>query len=463
MSRRPSGHHLVARCGQLIRQVRSEGLSGQLARGGIGSVLVKFANTALSMLLVAVLARTLGPEGYGVYTYVLAFVSLMAVPAQLGLATLVVRETARAFVERRWALMRGLWRWAATTVAVFSLALALIGAVLLWAASDRFTVQQVDTFWWGILLVPVIALGNLRGAALRGLRKVLQGQLPEHILRPAILALLVVVSAVYTAGPVEPNRAMALHVLSAVIAFMVGALLLWRARPAELAKSRECEYESRAWLASLMPLGLISGMQLVNKYTDLLMLGLLATATDVGVYRVSAQAALLVAFGLHAANMAVAPHISHLYAQGDLERLQKVITGTSRAMVVSAAPVVGVLVLFGEELLTWACGPEYAAGSFSLSMLALGRLVANAVGPVALLLGMSGNERITALAATCGAIGNIVLNYLLIPHFGMNGAAVATSVTFVAWHVIMWQVARKKLGIETLPVVIGRPIGGRKT
>jgi O-antigen/teichoic acid export membrane protein len=40
---------------------------------------------------------------------------------------------------------------------------------------------------------------------------------------------------------------------------------------------------------------------------------------------------------------------------------------------------------------------------------------------------------------------------LLIPKFGINGAAIASSVSLVAWHLVLWQVAAQKLGINTMP------------
>ena len=81
-----------------------------MIRAGLGSFGIKLANTALGFAVATALARGLGTAGYGVYSYVFSLVSLLAIPAQLGLPSLVVRETAKAYVHQQWALMKGLWR-----------------------------------------------------------------------------------------------------------------------------------------------------------------------------------------------------------------------------------------------------------------------------------------------------------------------------------------------------------------
>jgi O-antigen/teichoic acid export membrane protein len=167
-----------------FKQALDTGLAGQLARGGAGSLAIKAATTLLGFVLAILLARILGPEGYGIYAYVFALVSVLAIPAQFGLPNLIVRETAKANVNKHWGLMLGVWRWATVMTGVFSAILVFIAAGMAWLFVDRFSDRQLETFLWGLTLVPLIALANLRGAALRGLHKVVLGQIPERVLRP---------------------------------------------------------------------------------------------------------------------------------------------------------------------------------------------------------------------------------------------------------------------------------------
>ena len=214
--------------------LQGDGLRAQLLRGGLGSLFVKAGQALLAFAVAVTLARTLGPEGYGVYSFALAILMLTAIPAQVGVPQLVVRETAKAQANGNYGLIRGLWRWGNLAVALFSaLALAVVGGIV-WF-TDIGDGARVATLAFGIALIPIMALANVRGACLRGLRKVVQGQLPESIIRPALLLLLVLVwGAWFVEDELTPQMAMGFYVIAAVLAFVIGAWLLRRSRPAEL-------------------------------------------------------------------------------------------------------------------------------------------------------------------------------------------------------------------------------------
>lgn len=432
------------------RLTQNAGLRTQLLRGGIGSITVHISAILLSLLLTILLARALEPEGYGIYAWVLALISLMAIPAQFGLPNLVVRETAKAEVNERWGLMRGLWLWANAIVLGSSLALAIVAGVGVWFMTDRLSSIHVATFLLGLLLVPFIALGNIRGAALRGLRRVVLGQLPEYVLRPGLFILLIFALAlILPPGEFSAPYAMGLHTVSAATAFGLGAWILWRVRPEPLRHQPQPHYQSRAWLTATLPLALVANMQFINKNTDILMLGLFTTAEDVGVYRVVVQVATAIAFGLGVVNLVVAPYFARLHEQQDFVRLQKLVTISARATLMLALPVVLAFVLLGEHILRIVFGVEFARGHVALAILTGGQLVNAAAGSVGFLLNMTGHERDTAVGLTVAALSNIALNLVLIPLFGMIGAALATATTLVIWNLILWRAVRHRLGIDS--------------
>jgi len=431
------------------RSAAGGGLAGQILRGGLGSLAVKLTSAALLFALTILLARVLGPAGFGVYALVFALVSLMAVPAELGLPQLVVRETARAHARGQWGLMRGLWRWSALAAGLLALAIATIAGGLAWGLADRFSSLQLATFAWGLLLVPLMALGNLIGAALRGLRWVLLGQLPELVLRPGLFLALSMAVLYWRSGGITADTAMLLHVVGAAGALLTGAWLLVRKQPAAVASASDPVYEPRRWLASAMPLALVAGMHLVHQYTDLVMLGLFMDSRDVGIYRVSAQAAAVVAFGLNAMNMVVAPQFARLYARGDTARLQWTATFSARIILLLTLPVAVCLALFAAPVIRAVFGTDYTGGSAALAILAAGQLANVLFGSVAFLLNMTGHERDTARALSAAVVLNVALNLLLIPTLGLEGAATATSVTLVLWNLLLWRTVRRRLGIDS--------------
>jgi len=76
-------------------------LDRQIAWDGIWSFVLRAISIGLGFLSTVLLARLLGAEGYGIYSYVFAWVMLLSILAQAGLPDLVVRETAQGIAQNR--------------------------------------------------------------------------------------------------------------------------------------------------------------------------------------------------------------------------------------------------------------------------------------------------------------------------------------------------------------------------
>ena len=425
-------------------------LRGRLIRGGLGSLALKLGGTALGFLIAVLLARSLGPEGFGVYAFVLSIVTLLAIPTQLGLPQLVVRETAKTQAAKQWGLMLGLWRWSTLVVWLFSSFVLVLAFIGLWFFGDQLSPLTRATLVAGLPLVPLIALGNLRGAALRGLRYVVVGQLPDHVFRPGLfLVMCLAVLLVFPAQTLTATTAAGLHSLASAIAFGLGAWLLWRNRPIELVSRPPPVYAARAWTVSALPLALTAGLQVINGQIGILLLGLFASIETVGFYKVAVAVAQLIIFGLGAVNLVVMPYFARLYAQGDRVRLQQLVTLSARAILALAVPMTLFFVFFGEAFLSLAFGPDYVAGYTALAILAVGQLVNAAMGSVGVLLNMTGHERYTLRGFAIAAMANVLLGLILIPLFDLIGAALATAATLVIWNMLLRRAVWRLIQIET--------------
>lgn len=431
----------------MIRPVRDLARS-KLARDTVSSLVLRVGSRALGFGVAVLLARTLGKDGYGIYSYALALVTLLALPAQVGLPTLLVRETAAGLALERPGRVRGVWIFAGRATGALSLILAVGAAVLILLLNGVDLDAQAMTMIWAIILVPLVALGNLRGAALRGLHRIISGQLPEYVLRPALLIALIVGAAIFT-DTLRPQDAMSLHVVAAGLAFGIGALMLWRLTPPSV-RSAQPEHQTRAWLVSAVPLALIAGLATVNSQADILMLGIFESSDKVGLYRVATQTANLAVFGLQAVNMVVMPRFAQLYAEKNLVRLQRLVTVSARVILAFSLIVVVTFVAFGQPILSLVFGKDYVDAYIPLVVLLGGQLVSSTAGSVGHLLNMAGYERDSLNAVAVAAAINIVLNLLLIPLWGMVGAATATATSLAVRNIWSFWAVRRRTGINSL-------------
>jgi len=424
----------------------------EIARSGISSAAMKILSGFSTIAVSVVLARILGPDDYGIYALALAVASIVAIPVNSGLPTLVVRETATRQAQERWGGLRGLWIWSDCLAVLYGIVVLTIGTAILSIDYAHTADHQRTTLIWGLALVPLLGLGALRGAALRGLRHIGTAYLAIDVLRHGILLMLLAGLIVWhhAVGPeVRSSTAMMSHVLAAATATLIASVLLFRRRPTPLNQKPRTHFETHTWLATLLPLAMLGGMQVINKNADIVMLSMFTTSADVGVYKVAAQAQALVAFMLGAANMVVAPYFARLYTRKDVARLQSLLTISARAVFAGSLPVVALFIFAGDTLLALTFGAEYTDAHLPLIILACAHLANTAFGSVGLLLNMTGYERETLSGVATAACMNILLNAMLVPRYGTIGAAIATALALALWNLLLWRSAKKQLGLDS--------------
>lgn len=428
---------------------KARSISTQVLRGGAGNGVLMLCGTILSFVLALLLARALGPERYGVYAYVFALISLLAIPAQSGLTSLIARETAKALATEEWGLMRGMWRWAGRAGVCYWLIVALVTGGLARAFAGRVGVGHLVPFALGLVLGFFVVLEDIRAGGALGLGNVIAGQLPEMVLRRAFLIVFVLGSILlFPSINLTATNVLALHALAEVIAFGIGIGMLWKVRPAPLKGVLKPVYEERHWRRAVLPLALPAGVQLANQNIGILLVGVFWTAADVGIYRITLRGATFVVFGLLAMNWVAGPHFARLHASKDIDRLKRLAIGSARASFAAGSLVTLAFVIWGGGFLRLVFGRGFSQGYVALAILSVGYLVSAAMGPLDFLLSMTGHERTTARIAIGTLVCNVILSFALIPKLGMNGAAAATALTLMVWNTALYAAVRRLLGIN---------------
>lgn len=411
-----------------------------ILKGAAGSAALKGVNLLLGLLATAFLGRILMPQQYGYYAFASTAVTLLAMPVQCGLPQLMMREIAKYQLAEQWGHIRGLLLRANQLVGLLGLAVVLILALVLPSLARLVPAVDKPTFVWAIILLPLIALNRLRGGALLGLRKVVLGLLPDNGIRAVLFLVFIVLW--WWLLPFNAAGAMALQVAATLIAFVSGAALLMRHLPAKV-HGAVATFESRAWLSAIIPLTLTDALLIFNMQADLLVLGVFRSAAEVGVYRAATLVALQASVGLAVASEVLAPHIARLYQAGDHSGLRHLVRQAQLGLVTSGALLAGFCILFGHDILVFVFGSAYAGGASALAVLAFGQFLAVAAGTGSVLLNMSGHEKDVLRVFALSAATNLVANILLVPSFGMVGAAWATTgcqlftngmLVYFVWH-----------------------------
>lgn len=418
-------------------------LRAHMVRGTVGTFVFKVINTILVFGTSLILTRLLGVKEYGVYAYAISWASLLSVPTAMGLDTLLVREVARYKTLKDWSSLRGILRWSDRIVLALSLGLAITFALVIRFNQERFEPTVRKALWTAISLIPLLAFVSLRQGAIWGLGYVVGAQVPLMLLLPVLF--LTFISILYFAIGLSGISAVGMKAVAAVCAFLTGANLLKKYLPKPVQEAPP-GYHSREWLRSALSLLFISTAGTINQQLSVVMVGSMLSPEAAGIFTIAQRGAGLISFILVAVNMPLAPTVASLYARGDKERLQRVITKSARIILLSALPIALGLIFFGRWVLL-IFGREFTTGSTALAILSLGHLANAGMGSVGLLLNMTGYERDTAKGIGIAALVNIILNVILIPLWRIEGAAVANAVSMVTWNVLLAVWVYKRLGI----------------
>lgn len=419
---------------------------GGAGRGAIFSFGLRIISTGLAFVTISILGRLLSLEGYGVYAFVSECLNFLAIPAALGMDRFMVREIAVYRAQGSWSKVHGFLRFGNAAVLGTSLVVAALGAVVvLTLVRDHDGLRL--SFLLALASLPLVSLTSLRQAAMRGFDHIVGGQWPELLLRPLLLIVLSVLAWLFVPTFTAP-WAVGASVAATLLAFLVGALLLTRVLRRE-AEPAPPSYELGRWIRTALPFMVIGGMFVINARTSGLMLGALESTTAVGLYVPASRAADLIAMVLLAVNTAFAPTLARLFAQGKKQQLEHTVARSTRMITLVSLPVALALIVFGDVFLA-VIGPEFTAARTALTILSVGQLVNAATGTVGTLLNMTGHQGDVARAVGFGAISNVALNLLLIPPFGLEGAAVATVLGTLSWNVLLSVFVYRRLGFYSL-------------
>jgi O-antigen/teichoic acid export membrane protein len=204
------------------------------------------------------------------------------------------------------------------------------------------------------------------------------------------------------------------------------------------------EQLTRIWVSSAATLMLANGFLVLLYTVDVILLGALESTTTAGLYSVASKLAILVLFVMNAVQAIGGPLLAEAYAARRTVELRRVIRMFNALTAVSAIPAAAILAL-GAEWFLGIFGEGFRTAAPALRILALMQVLNVLTGPVGILMSMTGRQRNLALLLAAGFAMHFVLCVVLIPKYGLIGAAWSALAAHAAWNlagaVIVWRVA----------------------
>ena len=423
----------------------SAGLASRVARGGVAAFTIHVGGAGLTYGAQLLIARIIGAEGFGIYAYVFAWMTVLAYGAALGFDVAILRFVPAYRTREAWGLLHGVIRFAERSVAALGCAVVVLGASVIWGWGGTLPEGLSRTFLIGLWLAPVWALLWVRSSVVRAFGGVWSALAPDRIVRDGLLLGIVAVAHGALGWRLGAPWVMAATLASAAVGLVIVSLAMRRRMPAVVRRAVSID-ASGTWVLVALPLAMLGVAEVAMNRTGTVLLGWFGYTTEAGIYALAFNIAFLTAMPRAALNTLLAPAISDLFTRGDRDALQALATKSAVWTLLGAACIAVPIAVLAEPVLGW-FGHGFSAGAPALRILLLGQVIVAGTGSQLYLLTMTGHERSAALIMMASTVGNALVGAACIGPFGLTGIAVTATAMLIAVNAAMAVAIWRFLGL----------------
>ncbi len=430
----------------------------------LGVYALRIAGAGLAFILQIVLARWLSAYQYGIYATIFVCLMLLGGWMSGGLAPAMIRFIPEYRARHQDDLLRGLRRTSFIVAGIVSVIGVTVGLTLSLSSGGPLPAPYHEAVVFAALMLPFLALIEINDGYCRGQGMPISAMGPALIVRP-LVTLSGIGIAVFALGlPGNAGTAMSLALAAAAVTAVVQLVLATRStegRRHTAARRSDAgvaaRYDLRAWISVAFPIVFIEGLLQLMGAADILLIGALMSPDNVGHYYAASRILVLVGFVPVAVVAVMAPGFAYSAARGDADGLAR---SVNQAIGLSFWPALMLalgLVVVGPWLLM-AFGASFSDAYPALLILAVAAIVRAFIAPAQTMLVITGHQGTAMMILGGAVVGNVALNLLLIPVFGITGAATATTTAVVAEVVASAVIIRRLCGFQPMPAFSPRSV-----
>jgi len=441
----------------LIAQYRRK-LAELLSRVGQLQAVIQ-AMSALTMRILAAglayifqiyLAKSLGIENYGIFVTFWTWQVILSHTSVMGFSESAVRFLPRYATKMREDLTYGFMSNGLKFIIVTSIFTSLMCGAALYFFGDLLADNMTGSAIVLAVGLPILALELYIEGVSRGIGWIWMAVVPGFIVRPIIvMGVLFVISL----NGIPLTAELALAVTIGVTLFLICLEAVYiklhvkRIKPATSQNHRR--RLRRLWIYAAVPLVVVTGVEELLYWSDIVILGFMMPPEAVSVYFAALKCMAIAGFIHYAFMMVFAREFSLANAEGDKVELQHRVHMASTWTFWLTIPAVLLTLAAGPYLLAL-FGEEFAYGQSIMLIIGAGLIGKSAVGQASNLLIVVGRERLNVLIAGYALVLNIAVSISLVPILGIAGAAVGTALSQIVRAGLLYYYCRLKINVSVL-------------
>ena len=425
-----------------------------MGRGTTVTIVGTLALFALSFAGRVTAARELSVADWGAYNLGISLTGLVAIVSLLGLSQATARSLA---AEGDPSEQRAIARWAVALAGGIGLIASLSVYYLATPLANLFSTPTLaPVFEILSITVGFTVLSNVLASTFQGFRDAFPNAFFNQALNPALFVALVLVFFELHVGlfgvlwATVGSTGGAFAGLSLYSARKLRRHLAWRG-PAPPRPKREL------WDLTVALWG-VSSLAYITAFADTLVLGIYRPASTVGFYAAAMSLARLILLAGATVTYIYLPVATRLEKRGADGEMRSIYVTATRWMLLLTMPFFLLFVFAPDLTIESVFGSSYGPGGEALAILALSAFISSAVGPVNATLTGLAFARVQLLTAGVSALVNVVLSFLLIPRWGILGAAAAWGIARALYPALGLTAIYAQRGLHPFRPVLVKPM-----
>lgn len=420
----------------------------ELVRGSGASFTFRIAGMLFGYISTMLMTRFFGADALGCLMIASIVVEISGIFGRFGTNIALLRLTAEHYAGNQIGRIRDIYLKIISMITPVSLLLTT--AIFMFSreiAVICFGKEQLTPYIRiaALMIFPVV-LNFIHQEGLRGLKKINDYSFLKFTVENLLMTLVLAAAVLFCRNEYMPVIS---YVSASFGACLIG-IILWVLRSRILSTGSIETYSRSGILGIALPLMLANSLVFLMGSIDTLILGILGSTKDVGIYSVAIKVSRLVSITQMAVNSISAPKFAEMHARGDISGLDRITRQSNLLIFWTSVPALLFLVLFPGFTLDYFFGSEFRIGAAAMLILCTGNIFDAATGSVISLMQMTGRQVAFQNIAFLATAVNVILNWLLIPAFGINGAALANFSSIVTLNLCSVIYLYRKYGILSI-------------
>ncbi|NQV41617.1 MAG: polysaccharide biosynthesis C-terminal domain-containing protein [Candidatus Marinimicrobia bacterium] len=407
------------------------GINKEIARGSATVSIITFIGHILSTALKLLVSFNYGLTGFGQFVLVMAYSKVLSNVIDMGYHQSIVHFVSRFRTKEDWVNASHFFLTGFLHIIIFSLlifvGLLILGDQLIQIINPADSGTQLVLFISAI--ATIIAANNFLSGTLRSLRFFKEQAILFTSAFPAIMIISMVISKWVLNNQEGISQFLALGITLNVIMLII-VFFLTKINIAGRITDHQEKLPSKQLTRYSMPIWFSSILQSAFKSSDRIMLGMMSSIAQVGVYGAGLTFSILFAFPLKAMGPVFQPYIIDRYSENDFEGMNKLYNTMVRWSSLFVIPAFGALICFGDHLVLL-FGKDFKSAYNIMIILSFAQIISTVSGIAGTMLNMTEKQNSHAKIMLYGFLFAIGLNLLLIPEFGALGAAAGTAIASI--------------------------------